>query len=44
MSAKWRFRFPELTNPVTYNVQSVVHTNLGQREMRVMCASGNNQG
>lgn len=44
MSAKWRLRFPELTNPITYNVQNVVHTNMGQRELRVMCSSGTNQG
>jgi SPP1 family predicted phage head-tail adaptor len=40
MNEKWRVTY----NGVIYNIVSMAHTNLGNREIEIMCVSGANNG
>jgi head-tail adaptor len=45
MSAKWRMRFPAADNPIVYNIASPpVQSDMGQRQVIVMCKAGLNEG
>jgi len=45
VSAKYRLRHAEQSNPTTYNIAAPpIHVNLGQREIELMCKSGVNAG
>jgi SPP1 family predicted phage head-tail adaptor len=40
INAKWRLRY----DGIIYNIVSVSHINLGNREIEIMCTSGENDG
>lgn len=45
MTAKWRIREAWGPNPTIYNIGAPpVQTNLGKREIRVLCRSGSDEG
>lgn len=45
ITAKFRLRHPERSNPTIYNIAATpIHINLGRREVHFLCKSGVNRG